>query len=142
MARARREIEQGVQDTTGALSGAVGKNAALTSPDPEPALKETGSDLKHIEDAEEGSKFQCYREAGLAEDDARFMSTFTDAEETAIYRKVDFRVVPLLSLLYLISHLDRANIGLCIRLPRGVAIPASLHGSSQAMPRLRVSRKA
>lgn len=63
----------------------------------------------HVEDG--GSKYDEYRASGLSGDDAAFLASFTPAQESAIYRKIDLRVVPLLSLLYLISHLDRANIG-------------------------------
>lgn len=37
--------------------------------------------------------------------------TWTDDEEKAIRRKLDFRVVPLVTLLYLLCFLDRANVG-------------------------------
>jgi hypothetical protein len=63
----------------------------------------------HLEEG--GAKYLQYRTAGLLEDDASFLASFTPAQESAIYRKIDVRLVPLLSLLYLISHLDRANIG-------------------------------
>lgn len=36
---------------------------------------------------------------------------WTDAEETAIRRKIDRRIVPLVTVLYLFCFLDRANIG-------------------------------
>lgn len=65
----------------------------------------------HVEDDGQSARYEAYREVGLLEDDARFLASFTSAQESAIYRKIDLRVVPLLSLLYLISHLDRANIG-------------------------------
>jgi hypothetical protein len=37
--------------------------------------------------------------------------TWTDDEERKIRRKLDFRVVPLVTLLYLLCFLDRANVG-------------------------------
>lgn len=37
--------------------------------------------------------------------------TWTDDEETKIRRKLDFRLVPIVTLLYLLCFLDRANIG-------------------------------
>jgi len=67
--------------------------------------------VDHVEDGKANGKYGKYRAAGLSEDDAAFLAGFSPAQERAIYRKIDFRVVPLLSLLYLISHLDRANIG-------------------------------
>jgi hypothetical protein len=77
--------------------------------DVDEALK--NQDAHHIEDAEQAAKYEKYINAGLTEDDARFLIGFSKKEERAIYRKVDWRVVPILSVLYLISHLDRANIG-------------------------------
>lgn len=70
-----------------------------------------GEHAHHIEDGEKSAKYEQYLNAGLSDEDARFLIGFTKKEERAIYRKVDYRLVPLLSLLYLISHLDRANIG-------------------------------
>ncbi|KAN0099567.1 MFS general substrate transporter [Hyaloscypha variabilis] len=39
------------------------------------------------------------------------LGEFTKQEEAAIIRKVDFRLVPLLSILYLLAYIDRGNIG-------------------------------
>lgn len=36
---------------------------------------------------------------------------FTPEEEDKLYRKVDYRIMPILSLLYLLSFMDRGNIG-------------------------------
>ncbi|KAH7083510.1 retrograde regulation protein 2 [Paraphoma chrysanthemicola] len=36
---------------------------------------------------------------------------YTDAEARAITRKIDFRLLPVLTLLYLLSFLDRGNVG-------------------------------
>ena len=38
-------------------------------------------------------------------------STFTPAEEKAVVRKITLRIIPFVFLLYIISYLDRANIG-------------------------------
>lgn len=45
-------------------------------------------------------------------DDERGDLVWTDDEETRIRRKLDFRIVPLVTLLYLLCFLDRANVGL------------------------------
>jgi len=37
---------------------------------------------------------------------------WTEEEETRIRRKLDLRVVPLVTLLYLLCFLDRANVGM------------------------------
>lgn len=51
------------------------------------------------------------RVLGLSEDDAQFYANFTPEQRKRTTRKVDVRLVPMLAVLYLISHLDRANIG-------------------------------
>lgn len=52
-----------------------------------------------------------YLRAGLSSEDADFLLDMTPKQQSAIFHKVDRRVVPMLALLYLIAHLDRANIG-------------------------------
>ncbi|KAH7081123.1 major facilitator superfamily domain-containing protein [Paraphoma chrysanthemicola] len=49
--------------------------------------------------------------AGLSQDDAEFLYSVDKAEQAKIFHKVDWRLCPMLAVLYLISHLDRANIG-------------------------------
>ncbi|KAI0149449.1 major facilitator superfamily domain-containing protein [Pestalotiopsis sp. NC0098] len=51
------------------------------------------------------------RVIGMTADDASFYEGFSDKDRKQMVRKVDFRLVPMLSVLYLISQLDRANIG-------------------------------
>ncbi|KAJ4413504.1 hypothetical protein N0V82_008491 [Gnomoniopsis sp. IMI 355080] len=48
---------------------------------------------------------------GLSDEDAEFYNNVSDAERKRITRKIDVRLVPMLAMLYLFSHLDRANIG-------------------------------
>lgn len=48
---------------------------------------------------------------GLTADDAQFLHDMPLEEQSRIYHKVDVRLVPMLALLYLVAHLDRANIG-------------------------------
>ncbi|KAI5204021.1 MFS general substrate transporter [Aureobasidium subglaciale] len=43
--------------------------------------------------------------------DADFLVGFTDEQRKRVLRKVDWRLVPMLLILYLISFIDRANIG-------------------------------
>ena len=47
----------------------------------------------------------------LGPEDAAFLASFTDQQRKAVLRKVDWRLVPMLLVLYLISFIDRANIG-------------------------------
>ncbi|KAF9880140.1 major facilitator superfamily transporter [Colletotrichum karsti] len=51
------------------------------------------------------------RVLGLSDEDAEFYANFTPEQRKKTIRKVDVRLVPMLAILYLISHLDRANIG-------------------------------
>lgn len=37
------------------------------------------------------------------------MQNMTEKEKSSIFHKVDMRLVPMLALLYLIAHLDRAS---------------------------------
>ncbi|KAL2832293.1 major facilitator superfamily domain-containing protein [Aspergillus pseudoustus] len=48
---------------------------------------------------------------GLASDDAGFYRSFPPERRKRLVRKIDIRLIPMLAVLYLISHLDRANIG-------------------------------
>ena len=48
---------------------------------------------------------------GLTEDDRTFLANFTESQKKTALRKVDWRLVPMLLVLYLISFIDRANIG-------------------------------
>lgn len=43
--------------------------------------------------------------------DAEFLAGFTEEQRKKVLRKVDWRLVPMLLILYLISFIDRANIG-------------------------------
>lgn len=87
-------------------------------------MKEAKVNCKHIEEGAALNKYDEALQAGLSPDDARFLADFTPAQERRVFRKVDFRVVPMLALLYLISHLDRANIGVypCSRYDKQVLI--------------------
>jgi hypothetical protein len=48
---------------------------------------------------------------GLHPDDAEFYTNYPEEKRKKVIRKVDVRLVPMLAILYLISHIDRANIG-------------------------------
>ena len=47
--------------------------------------------------------------------DAEFLAGFSDEQRKRVLRKVDWRLVPMLLILYLISSIDRANIGMLRR---------------------------
>lgn len=48
-----------------------------------------------------------YLKAGLSHEDAQFMHDMPQSEQDKIFHKVDWRLCPMLAVLYLISHLDR-----------------------------------
>jgi hypothetical protein len=48
---------------------------------------------------------------GLDQEDAQFYTNFSEKKRKRVIRKVDVRLVPVLAVLYLISHIDRGNIG-------------------------------
>ncbi|ETN45996.1 uncharacterized protein HMPREF1541_00179 [Cyphellophora europaea CBS 101466] len=52
-----------------------------------------------------------FRVTGLSTEDAEFFQAFPEEKIRKVFRKVDVRLVPMLAALYLICHIDRANIG-------------------------------
>ena len=50
---------------------------------------------------------------GIDPADSEFYINFSEEKRTVVIHKVDVRLVPMLAILYLISHIDRANIGVC-----------------------------
>lgn len=61
--------------------------------DVDPVFIEDKADVA-VNDVEESKKsglYSTYINAGLVEEDAHFLSRYSKAEETAIYRKVDYR---------------------------------------------------
>lgn len=48
----------------------------------------------------------------LTPEEASFLASFSDEQKRVVLRKVDWRLVPMLLVLYLISFIDRANIGM------------------------------
>jgi hypothetical protein len=50
---------------------------------------------------------QEFMKAGLTQEDAEFLHGIDKEEQRKIFHKVDWRLCPMLAILYLISHLDR-----------------------------------
>ncbi|KAF9894341.1 hypothetical protein FE257_007844 [Aspergillus nanangensis] len=75
---------------------------------PSTQVNEDPIELKDVGFPEEKRQ---YIDRGLSPEEADFLLSLSDKEKDKIYRKVDIRLVPMLALLYLIAHLDRANIG-------------------------------
>lgn len=46
---------------------------------------------------------------GLSQEDSDWLRDFPEKEKSRTFHKVDKRLVPMLALLYLIAHLDRAS---------------------------------
>ncbi|RYP20478.1 hypothetical protein DL765_002777 [Monosporascus sp. GIB2] len=47
----------------------------------------------------------------MAREDAEFLNNFPKDKKRAVIRKIDYRLVPMLVLLYLMAYLDKTNIG-------------------------------
>lgn len=65
----------------------------------------------HLENTTEITEIGGFRVFGLDPEDAEFYNNYTEEQRKKVFRKVDVRLVPMLALLYLICHIDRANIG-------------------------------
>ena len=62
------------------------------------------NDPENLEVGKYSAQHEEYVRAGLTHEEADFITGHTAAQEKAIFRKVDYRVVPMLSMLYLISQ--------------------------------------
>ncbi|KAH7130898.1 major facilitator superfamily domain-containing protein [Dactylonectria macrodidyma] len=65
----------------------------------------------HLESAPKAIDIDSFRVFGLDPQDAEFYTNFPEEKRKKVFHKVDVRLVPMLALLYLICHIDRANIG-------------------------------
>ncbi|BCS29278.1 uncharacterized protein APUU_70848A [Aspergillus puulaauensis] len=54
---------------------------------------------------------ESYMESGLSREDALFLASFSDERRKKCVRKIDWRLCPMLMILYLCAYIDRANIG-------------------------------
>lgn len=52
-----------------------------------------------------------YANIGITAEETDFYENFPEDKRKKMVRKVDVRLVPVLALLYLMAHIDRANIG-------------------------------
>jgi hypothetical protein len=60
-----------------------------------------------------------FKVLGLSPEDADFYVAFSSSRRKKLLRKIDVRLIPMLATLYLISHIDRANIGVSLCCYRG-----------------------
>ncbi|KAI8301820.1 hypothetical protein K4K59_000814 [Colletotrichum sp. SAR11_240] len=65
----------------------------------------------HLEKVPEAIEIGPYRVFGLSTEDADFYNNYPEDSRKKVFHKVDKRLIPMLALLYLICHIDRANIG-------------------------------
>ncbi|KAM5369030.1 hypothetical protein ACJZ2D_009233 [Fusarium nematophilum] len=65
----------------------------------------------HLESSPEAIDIAGFRVFGLDPEDADFFTNYPEEKRKRVFRKVDVRLVPMLAVLYLICHIDRANIG-------------------------------
>ncbi|KAF3799843.1 MFS transporter prlL [Colletotrichum gloeosporioides] len=65
----------------------------------------------HLEKVPEAIEIGPYRVFGLSTEDADFYNNYPEESRKKVFHKVDKRLIPMLALLYLICHIDRANIG-------------------------------
>lgn len=61
--------------------------------------------------AEVTTEIEGFRVLGLSSDDIEFYNGFDAEKRKRLVRKIDVRLIPVLTILYLIAHIDRANIG-------------------------------
>jgi len=54
---------------------------------------------------------ECRRSLSLTPQDEEFLANFSEEKKKKVIRKVDWRLVPMLVLLYLITYIDKTNIG-------------------------------
>jgi hypothetical protein len=69
------------------------------------------SHLENLPKPSHVTEIDTFRVVGLTPDDEQFYIGFSEESRKKVFRKVDVRLVPMLALLYLICHIDRANIG-------------------------------
>ena len=74
------------------------------------SLASIGKDLEKVDIIEDVSVNK-YAHLGLSNDEIEFFETFPADKHKRMLRKIDVRLVPVLALLYLAAHIDRANIG-------------------------------
>uniref|UniRef100_A0A8H7N3D3 Major facilitator superfamily (MFS) profile domain-containing protein n=1 Tax=Bionectria ochroleuca TaxID=29856 RepID=A0A8H7N3D3_BIOOC len=68
-------------------------------------------DGSHVEHKPQVIEIGNFRVIGLDPDDADFFINYPEEKRKQIFRKIDRRLIPVLAMLYLICHIDRANIG-------------------------------
>lgn len=83
----------------------------MTASDPKMKAMVTHSDNDEDLEKEAAHAEVTHQNGNLTAEEAAFLAGFSDEQRKVVLRKVDWRLVPVLLILYLISFIDRANIG-------------------------------
>ncbi|KAK6499165.1 hypothetical protein TWF481_011736 [Arthrobotrys musiformis] len=67
--------------------------------------------LREKQDIVHDEKMAAATPAGLSAEDSEFLSNFSEERRARLIRKVDWRMIPFLTILYLITYIDKTNIG-------------------------------
>lgn len=76
-----------------------------------PAHPDAHSPPSHAAHTHDLTELDTFKVLCLSPQDVAFYKTFPPTRRAALLRKIDIRLVPMLATLYLVSHIDRANIG-------------------------------
>ncbi|KAJ5517800.1 Major facilitator superfamily domain general substrate transporter [Penicillium expansum] len=74
-------------------------------------IVDQSSHLEHISKPSLVTQVGGFRVVGLTADDADFYNNYPEDKRKKVFHKVDKRLIPMLAVLYLMCHIDRANIG-------------------------------
>ncbi|KAK2063981.1 major facilitator superfamily transporter [Colletotrichum caudatum] len=70
------------------------------------------SDIEHVSPGKDSVRHDEYQShGGMRPEDAEFLACFPEEKKKKAVRKVDYRLIPMLVLLYLMAYLDKTNIG-------------------------------
>ncbi|KAF3078584.1 hypothetical protein TWF102_003327 [Orbilia oligospora] len=67
--------------------------------------------LREKQDIVHDEKMETPSPAGLNAEDAEFLSNFSAERRAKLIKKVDWRMIPFLTILYLVTYIDKTNIG-------------------------------
>ncbi|KAJ5958135.1 uncharacterized protein N7479_005285 [Penicillium vulpinum] len=74
-------------------------------------IVDQASHIEHIPKPSLVTQIGDFRVVGLTPDDADFYNNYPEEKRKKVFHKVDMRLIPMLAVLYLMCHIDRANIG-------------------------------
>lgn len=74
-------------------------------------IVDQASHIESLSKASNVTEIGTFRVVGLMSEDADFYTSFPEERRKKIFHKVDARLIPMLAVLYLISHINRANVG-------------------------------